>query len=99
MVLEYEFETSYIGYSEKTDEDYYNTETFEYETDQVDDERVAVRMVMLDMGCDQETAKKFVEKVLVEYGLLEQYLESDIDFVKDYFKSKAESLFYAEKEI
>lgn len=89
MVIKYDFDTDYLGYNETYNEDYFGSSEFEFEIDIEDMKNVATQMVRDDVGCDKETARKFVDNVLWNYDLLEEYLEANEDFVKEYFEERA----------
>lgn len=98
MKLKYEFKTRLLGEDLERGEEYWDTETYEYEPDAEDLKKVATLMVMEDAECDRTMADKFVVGVLWNYDLLDAYLEYDIDYVKDYFKERAEEKFWESRE-
>ena len=98
MIIEYEFKLYPIGYDAKHDEEYYETETFEYELTFDDMFNVARQMVMTDTGLSPENATKVVQNILWECDLLEQYLETDVDYVKEKLKTKVTNIFWSLQE-
>ena len=99
MVLSYEFETSYSGYSEAIDEDFWETISYELEIDTDDKKKVATKMVMEDVGCDKEMAKRIVEDLLWQNDMLEDYLQKDIEYVTNFFENRALRLCREEREM
>ena len=93
MIINYEFNGKLIGRDEEYNEEYYETIDYNYELSAEDMTKIATKMIMEDAECDKQTADKFVVSVLWQYDFMEEYLEKNIDYVKEYFSDKAEREF------
>lgn len=94
MVLDYLFKTNFIGRDEERNEEYYNEVRYEYEIDANQEEEIAIEMIMQDIGCDKELARKIVENVLYNNDILDDYLKANKDYVKEHFEDDAQKEFY-----
>ena len=61
---------------------------YDYEIDFQQEKEVAEEILKKESGFSEQEAKRIVEFVLVDYDLLDAFLE-DSDFVYDYFKELA----------
>lgn len=96
MIIRYEFNTKFLGSNEEHCEEYWETEPYEYEPSLEEEIEVAVKLIMQDMKCNEELATEIMKKVLWDYDLLDEYLEANEDFAKDYFEYRAKKKFYSE---
>ena len=94
MTLHYVFMVGHCEYDSFYDEHYGEDMDYDYELTEDEIEEVAIDLVMNDTGLDEESAKKVVRGVLEDGGLLEPYLESYRDAIKDYFYDRAHDAFY-----
>ena len=98
MIIKYEFETKLLDEDLERGEEYWATQEYEFEIDVDDEKKVATQILMEEQGFDKETAKKIVENVIWNYDLLDNFLESNRDFVECYFEDKAQKEFWQSRE-
>jgi len=97
MIIRYEFNTEFLGSNDEYCEEYWETEPYEYEPSLEEEMEVAVESIMQDMKCNEEMATEIMKKVLWDYDLLDEYLEANEDFAKDYLEYRARKKFYSEE--